>query len=130
MNTCFFFIIDGPDDVALSISGDHVNVTQGRQLGPITCSAVCYPECDYIWKRSKNGVYSTVIVGQSFTVTSASMNDSGSYICYVTHKNDSSRIDTIIMTIYVNGKFNKGNKNSLTPPLFIEVSVLSQESEW
>ena len=112
----------GPDNVALSISGDHVNVTQGRQLGPITCSAVCYPECDYIWKRFKNGVYSTVIVGQSFTVPSTSMNDSGSYICYVTHKNDSSRIDTIIMTIYVNGKFNKGNNNNLTPALFIEVS--------
>jgi hypothetical protein len=34
------------------------------------------------------------------------------------------------MTICVKGKFDKGNKNSLTPALFIEVSVLSQESEW
>ena len=114
-----FFIIDGPDNVALSISGDHVNVTQGRQVGHITCSAVCYLECDYIWKRFKNGVDSTVKVGQNFTIHSASMNDSGSYICYVIHKNDSSKIDTITMTIYVNGKFNKGNKTSLTPPLFI-----------
>ena len=130
MLSSFFFIIDGPDNVALSISGYHVSVTQGRQLGPITCSAVCYPECDYIWKGFKNGVYSTVMVGQNFTIPSANMNDIGSYKCYVTHKNDSSRIGTITMTICVNGKFNKGNKNSFTPVLFIEVSVLSQESDW
>jgi len=132
MNTCclFVFIIDGPDNVALAISGNHVSVTQGRQLGPITCSAVCYPECDYIWKGFKNGVYSTVMVGQNFIIHSANINDSGSYVCHVTHKNDSSRIGTITMTIYVNGKFNKGNKNSLTPPLFIEMSVLNQESDW
>ena len=122
MNTCFFYMIDGPDNIALSISGDHVSVTQGRQLGPITCSAVCYPECDYIWKHYKNGAYSNVTVGQSFTIHSASMDNIGFYICYVTHKNDSSRISTIAMTIYVKGKFNKGNKNNLTPALVIEVS--------
>jgi hypothetical protein len=107
-----------------------VSVTQGRQLGPITCSAVCYPECDYIWKHYNNGAYSMVIASQNFTILSASMDDNGFYICYVTHKNDSSRIGTIAMTICVKGKFNKGNKNSLTPALFIEVSVHSQESEW
>jgi len=107
-----------------------VSVTQGRQLGPITCSAVCYPECDYIWRHYNNGAYSMGTVGQNFTIHSASMDDNGFYICYVTHKNDSSRIDTIAMTICVKGKFNKGNKNSLTPALFIEVSELSQESEW
>ena len=130
MNTCFFYIIDGPENVTLSISGDHVTVTQGRQLGPINCSAVCYPKCEYIWKHYKNGAYSNVTVGQSFTIHSASMDNNGFYICYVTHQNDSSRIVKIAMTICVKGKFDKGNKNSLTPALFIEVSVLSQESEW
>ena len=129
----FFLIIDGPENVALSISGHHVSVTQGRQLGPITCSAVCYLECDYIWKRLKNGVYSTVKVGQNFTIHSATMDDSGSYICDVTHKNDTSRIGTTTMVISVDGKFDiykTFDKDSLTPPLFIEVSVLSQESDW
>jgi hypothetical protein len=128
----FLFIIDGPDNVSLSISGHHVSVTQGRQLGPITCSAVCYLECDYIWKRFKNGVYSTVIVGQNFTIHSAAMDDSGPYICYVTHKNDTSRIGTTPMDISVEGKFDickTFDKTSLTPPLFIEVSVPSQEQE-
>jgi len=128
----FLFIIDGPDNVALSISGHHVSVTQGRQLGPITCSAVCYLECDYIWKRFKNGAYSTVIVGQNFTIHSAAMDDSGSYICYVTHKKDTSRIGTAPMDISVEGKFDickTFDKTSLTPPLFIEVSVPSQEHE-
>ena len=107
-----------------------MSVTQGRQLGPITCSAVCYPECDYIWKRFKNGAYSIMMVGQDFTIHSASMDNSGFYRCYVTHKHDSSKIRTIAMTIYVKGKFNKGNTNSLSPALFIEVLVLSHESEW
>ena len=133
MNTCLFvLIIDGPDNVALSISGNHVSVTQWRQLGPITCSAVCYLECDYIWKRFKNGVFSTVMVGQNFTIHSATTDDNGSYICYVTHKNDTSRIGTTTMEISVIGKFDickTFDKNSLNPPLFIEVSVLSQESE-
>jgi len=136
MNTCFFnfyFIIDGPNNVALSISGNHVSVTQGRQLGPITCSAVCYLECDYIWKRFKNEVFSTVIVGQNFTIHSATMDDSGSYICYVAHKKDTSRIGTTTMVISVEGRFDickTFDKTSLTPALFIEVSVLSQESDW
>jgi hypothetical protein len=64
------------------------------QLGPIKCSAVCYLECDYIWKRFKNGVYSTAMVGPNFTIHSATMDDSGSYICYEIHKNDTSRIGT------------------------------------
>ena len=109
-----------------------MSVTQGRQLGPITCSAVCYLECDYIWKRFKNGAYSTVIVGQNFTIHSAAMDDSGSYICYVTHKKDTSRIGTASMDISVEGKFDickTFDKTSLTPPLFIEVSVPSQEHE-
>ena len=103
---CFFFIIDGPDNVTLSISGNQVSVTQGRQLGPITCSAVCYMECGYIWKRLKNGVYSIVMVGQNFTIYSTSMDDGGSYICYVTHKNDTSRIGTVTMEISVQSKLN------------------------
>jgi hypothetical protein len=53
---------------------------------------------------SENGAYSNVTVGQSFTIHSASMDNIGFYICYVTHKNDSSRISTIAMTIYVKGK--------------------------
>ena len=133
MNTCLFvLIIDGPDNVALSISGKHVSVTQWRQLGPITCSAVCYLECDYIWKRFKNGVFSTVMVGQNFTIHSATTDDNGSYIYYVTPKNDTSRIGTTTMEVSVKGKFDickTFDKNSLNPPLFIEVSVLSQESE-
>ena len=126
-------MIDGPDNVALSISGNHVSVTQGRQLGPITCSAVCYLECDYIWNRLKNGVSSTMRVGQNFTIHSATMEDSGSYICNVAHKNDTSRKDATTMEISVEGKFDickTFDKTSLTPPLFIEVSVLSQESDW
>ena len=110
-----------------------MSVTQGRQLGPITCSAVCYLECDYIWKRLKNGAYSTVKVGQDFTIHSATMDDRGSYKCDVTHKNDTSRIGTTTMVISVDGKFDiykTFDKDSLTPPLFIEVSVLSQESDW
>jgi hypothetical protein len=58
-----------------------------------------YLEWDYIWKRFKNGVFSTVMVGQNFTIHSATMDDNGSYICYVTHNNDTSRIGTTAMEI-------------------------------
>ena len=98
-------------------------MTQGRQLGPITCSAVCYLECDYIWKRFKNGVYSTAMVGPNFTIHSATMEDSGSYICYVVNKNDTSRIGTTTMEISVEGKFDickTFDKTSLTPSILLK----------
>jgi len=103
-----------------------VSVTQGKQLGPITCSADCYMECGYIWERFKNGTYSTVMVGQNFTIHSTSMHDSGSYVCYVTHKNDTSSIGTITMEISVQGMFNiciALDKTSLSPPIFFFLSV-------
>jgi hypothetical protein len=62
----------------------------------------------------------------NFTIHSAAMDDSGPYICYVTHKNYTSRIGTTPMDISVEGKFDickTFDKTSLTPPLFIEVSV-------
>ena len=72
------------------------------------------------------------MVGPNFTIHSATMDDSGSYICYEIHKNDTSRIGTTTMEIYVEGKFDickTFDKTSLTPPLFMEVSGPSQENE-
>jgi hypothetical protein len=37
------------------------------------------------------------MVGPNFTIHSATMEDSGSYICYVINKNDTSRIGTTTM---------------------------------
>ncbi|KAK3096292.1 hypothetical protein FSP39_025404 [Pinctada imbricata] len=43
-------VSDGPSVVILSPNYTTIDLKEGQNLGPITCSAVCNPTCTILWR--------------------------------------------------------------------------------
>ena len=88
------YFIDGPDDVNISPAYPEITTTEGNTLGPITCLAQCYPECDIVWERKTNGRFEQIgNIGTTATLfkSQASKVDSGQYRCTAIHQRDELR---------------------------------------
>ena len=95
---------DGPYRLVLSPSVTSVNITEGSNLGPIVCSAECYPNCSYIWKHRKRtgDRYYDIRSSQSLEIYSITREQSGKYRCCVNHPNDKSgcnRTDVMVTVL-------------------------------
>ncbi|XP_052071859.1 uncharacterized protein LOC127710164 isoform X2 [Mytilus californianus] len=90
----------GPESIRLSTDSESVNVAKGSRF-TVTCFAICYPKCYFVWKRESNGVISDMNNDQTYTINDVSQSDDGIYSCAVTHQNDTARIGNIEVTINV-----------------------------
>ncbi|CAC5413279.1 LRP5_6 [Mytilus coruscus] len=66
----------GPESIRLSTDSESVNVAKGSRL-TVTCFAICYPKCYFVWKRVSNGVISDMSNDQTFTINDVSLKDDG-----------------------------------------------------
>ncbi|KAH3828774.1 hypothetical protein DPMN_130757 [Dreissena polymorpha] len=72
-------IVYGPDNITLSTVIKTYTLNEGQTLNDITCSAKCFPECTYSWKRGN-----TVITNNyELSVGSVKKGDAGIYECAV-----------------------------------------------
>ncbi|WAR06474.1 HMCN2-like protein, partial [Mya arenaria] len=91
---------NGPDNASLSPSTTSYAVTEGNNIGAITCSATCYPACTYTWSRSGSTVSSTA----TLNLGQADRGEAGSYVC--TARNPGSNISRNGPTVNINGPEN------------------------
>lgn len=74
----FIFILVGPgDSLGFIPPSTHVNKTLGEYFGPITCSAACYPECQYEWTMQSRPTTRE----STLNITSLTKDDDGIYSC-------------------------------------------------
>ena len=99
----YVFNSDGPEEISLSISRQSLNVTMGKTIGPIVCSATCYPTCHYKWQHMVNGGYIDFNNSATIVLTSVKMSDSGYYRCVVVHQNDTAKTGTVMLALNVYG---------------------------
>ncbi|WAR06635.1 CUBN-like protein [Mya arenaria] len=90
---------NGPDNVYLSPSTTSYTVTDGNNIGAISCSATCNPACTYKWSRSGVAVSSTATLNLGQVVRG----QAGSYIC--TARNPGSNITRNGKTVNVNVRY-------------------------
>lgn len=70
-------------------AGTVVNVREGTTLGPIHCTATCYPACTYRWKYNVTGRFELVPIklvsnqGKTLTVSQIKRNQTGTFRCHV-----------------------------------------------
>ncbi|XP_071173537.1 cell adhesion molecule CEACAM1-like isoform X2 [Mytilus edulis] len=78
----------GPDIVLVKPEYTVINVTEGSKLGPIHCTADCYPKCIFNWKYKKSEHFELVHLNPILTVTDIKRNKAGIYRCSVVHPYD------------------------------------------
>ncbi|XP_052804288.1 hemicentin-1-like isoform X2 [Mya arenaria] len=98
----------GPDNASLSPSTTSYAVTEGNNIGAITCSATCYPACTYTWSRSGSTVSSTA----TLNLGQADRGEAGSYVC--TARNPGSNISRNGPTVNISVRYGPENV-SLSP---------------
>ena len=85
---------DGPERPVLSPSAKSINITEGKKLGPIVCSAKCNPNCSYVWKHKRtDGRFSDIRSSQSLEIYNITREQSGRYRCRVNHPIVTSRFN-------------------------------------
>ncbi|XP_076111831.1 hemicentin-1-like [Mytilus galloprovincialis] len=81
----------GPNQIVLEPANTVLKVLEGTTLGPIQCTATCYPGCKYNWTQNWSGQYTPVPSefisnqNQNITVPNIQRNQSGAYLCKVDH---------------------------------------------
>ncbi|XP_052091688.1 uncharacterized protein LOC127728378 [Mytilus californianus] len=97
----------GPDNVHLNHNYKRSTVTEGQTFGPVTCSADCYPECDYDWRYlGRVQSYSPVLY-----IPTIDRNQTGVYGCYVIHPNNTEKRTALNIIVSV-----------LYPPVFRQIT--------
>ncbi|CAC5374228.1 unnamed protein product [Mytilus coruscus] len=89
------FILDpyyGPDNVVLKPAYTAINVTEGTTLGPILCTAACYPECIFRWELNRTKSNEVVFSNKFLAVADIKKNQSGIYRCHVVHSYDKTHM--------------------------------------
>jgi hypothetical protein len=72
-------LIDGPESsMSFNPTNESISKVLGHSLGPIVCSALCNPPCQFHWIHSDG----TVVDGSSLEISSLSKNDHGTFICH------------------------------------------------
>ncbi|CAC5417313.1 unnamed protein product [Mytilus coruscus] len=97
----------GPDNVHINHNYKRSTVTEGQTFGPVTCSADCYPECDYEWRYlGRVQSYSPVL-----HIPTIDRNQTGVYGCYVVHPNNTEKRTSLNIIVSV-----------LYPPVFRQIT--------
>ncbi|CAC5374234.1 unnamed protein product [Mytilus coruscus] len=81
----------GPDNVILDPANTEINVTEGSNLGPINCTAICNPECIYEWKYKGKQRFGLIYYKQDLNFLNMRRNQSGVYRCRVSHSANSTK---------------------------------------
>lgn len=98
---CFLIDVDGPDNVVLKPGNTALNVTEGTTVGPINCTATCYPTCLFQWKLNKTKKYEKVVSGETLVVVNITKNQAGTYRCLVFHPYNTTRLKRTDVSVNV-----------------------------
>lgn len=82
-----------------------INVTEGSKLGPIHCTADCYPKCIFNWKYKKSEHFELVHLNPILTVTDIKRNKAGIYRCSVVHPYDITFMRKVDIEVNVQCKY-------------------------
>jgi hypothetical protein len=75
---CFYLFLDGPrSSIAFNPADESITKVLGQGLGPIVCSALCNPPCQFHWIKPDG----TVVDGSNLEIPSLSRNDHGTCTC-------------------------------------------------
>ncbi|XP_052806625.1 basement membrane-specific heparan sulfate proteoglycan core protein-like [Mya arenaria] len=90
-------VIYGPDKVSISPSKTTYTMNEGLTLNVITCSAPCYPNCTFVWKKA--GL--TVSSNARLDIGQVDRNDDGNYTCTALNPTSMMTRDSASITIVV-----------------------------
>ncbi|CAC5424007.1 unnamed protein product [Mytilus coruscus] len=96
----------GPNHVMLEPANTVLNVLEGTTLGPIQCTATCFPGCKYNWKHNWSGQFTPFPSkfisnqNQNLTVPNIKRSQSGTYLCKVDHS-DAERHNKSCISVVV-----------------------------
>lgn len=82
-----------------------INVTEGNMLGPIHCTADCYPKCIFNWKFGTSRYFELVDSNQILTEADIDKNQSGIYRCSVVHPYDKTIMKMVDLVVNVQCKY-------------------------
>ncbi|XP_063443196.1 nephrin-like [Mytilus trossulus] len=82
----------GPDNVVLKPGNTALNITERTTLGPIDCSAICYPKCLFEWKTNRTGTFKDVLSNETLVLANIKENQAGIYRCLVFHPSNTTRL--------------------------------------
>lgn len=86
-------MLDGPENVVLKPAFTAINITEGTTLGPLLCTALCYPECIFRWEIIYRTDRNEVFISNKFlAVADIKQNQSGIYRCHVVHPYNKTRM--------------------------------------
>ncbi|WAR06136.1 CEAM5-like protein [Mya arenaria] len=95
--TATHMVPDGPDKVSISPSKTTYTMNEGLTLNVITCSAPCYPNCTFVWKKA--GL--TVSSNARLDIGQVDRNDDGNYTCTALNPTSMMTRDSASITIVV-----------------------------
>ncbi|CAC5390288.1 unnamed protein product [Mytilus coruscus] len=80
----------GPDNVVLKPGHMALNVTEGTILGPINCTATCYPKCLFKWRLNRTRTFEDFLSSETLVVANIKKNQTGIYRCLVVHPSNTT----------------------------------------
>lgn len=94
------FFVDGPNEVNISRYEETVNIYEGMQFGPYTCSADCNPHCTLNWKANLTGKFKTIQSESVLNIANIGRNQTGTYRCKATNKiNERGKRKDMMVTV-------------------------------
>ena len=92
----FLFYLDGRgSSMSVSPSERRFTKTQGQSLGPIICSAQCYPPCQFHWIKPDG----TVVDGSNLKIPSLMKSDHGTFACHAGNGYGNNSTKNIVLTV-------------------------------
>ncbi|XP_060553988.1 carcinoembryonic antigen-related cell adhesion molecule 5-like [Ruditapes philippinarum] len=94
-------VIYGPYQSSTKLSPTTQNYTknEGQSLNDITCSANCYPDCTYTWRKTRQEQTTTVSSTSVLSIGELHREDAGLYTCIAKNPEKISSPTTTIQTL-------------------------------
>lgn len=109
---CYLTDVDGPDNVVLQPGHTAYNVTEGTTLGPINCTATCYPKCSFEWKTNRTRSFENFLSSETLVVVNIRKNQAGIYRCLVVHSSYRKSLRRTDISVNVHCKYKNWNISS------------------
>ena len=92
----FHFSIDGPgSSISFNPAVESITKNLSGSLGPIVCSAVCNPPCQFYWIKPDG----TVVDGSNLEIPSLSKNDHGTFTCHTGNGYGNNGTKNLLLTV-------------------------------